>query len=81
MASHSRFLISKRTYTNSVLQSVRTDRIFDDGEPEGVGPDLVDGAACLGAELEEEGRGEQTRLNPIDRGQAFCVFVVCWFCA
>ena len=52
-----------------ILQSVGTDGIFEDREAERVGPDLVDGAAGLGAELEEKRGGEEPGLGAVDGGQ------------
>jgi len=53
-----------------VLQSVGADGIFQHGEAEGIGPDLVDGSAGFGAELKEQGRGEQAGLDAIDGVEA-----------
>ena len=53
-----------------ILQSVGADGIFQHGEAEGIGPDLVDGSAGFGAELKEQGRGEQAGLDAIDGVEA-----------
>src|SRR6056297_1468039 len=60
---------TKNLLIKLILQSVGADGIFEHGEPKRIGPDLVDGAAGLGAELEEKGRGEEPGLGAVDGGQ------------
>ena len=56
--------------TKLVLQSVGADGIFQHGEAKGIGPDLVDGSACFGAEFEQQRGSEEAGLNAVDRVEA-----------
>src|SRR6056297_2801809 len=61
---------TKNLLIKLVLQSVGADGIFEDGEAEWIGPDLVDGAAGLWAELEEKRRSEEAGLGAVNGRQA-----------
>src|SRR6056297_4095361 len=60
---------TKNLLIKLILQSVGADGIFEHGEAEGIGPDLIDGPAGLGTELEEQRCGEQSGLGAVDGGQ------------
>src|SRR6056297_3054444 len=61
---------TKNLLIKLVLQSVGADGIFEHREAERIGPDLIDGAAGLRAELEEKRRSEKAGLDAVDRCQA-----------
>jgi len=53
-----------------ILQSVGADGIFQHGEAKGVGPNLINGAAGLRAELKQKRGSEEAGLNAVDRVEA-----------
>src|SRR6056297_773034 len=61
---------TKNLLIKLILQSVGADGIFAHGEAEWIGPDLIDGAAGLRAELEEKRRSEEAGLGAVNGRQA-----------
>src|SRR6056297_2726883 len=69
LGSKTNMAATKTLLIKLILQSVGADGIFEDGEAEGIGPDLIDGATGFGAELEEKRGGEEPGLGAVDGGQ------------